>query len=115
MTLLSRVEALTGPDRLTDGVLDTFLSGNDRWDDPPLYTASVDAALAFAEKALPGWFWRAGHVPTTHWVNGRGYDNWAHVSRTNASNCDREDEATGWADSVPLAILVAVLRAKEGM
>lgn len=136
MTLLSRIEALTGPDRDVDAELlksfddehDTITRffdsikgwqeinglGSKTYSHPAPLTSSVDAALAFAEKVLPGWFWRAGHVPAVHWEKGRGYDNWAHVSRTNASNCDREDEATGWADSVPLAIILAVLRAKEG-
>lgn len=73
--------------------------------------AFIDAALALMERVLPGWFWRAGHVPAVHWHNGKGYDHWCHISRTDASNCDREDEATGWASSVPLAIVLATLNA----
>lgn len=58
--LIARLEQLTAPDREVDGDLwlhlfkgkpfDTVESGQP-------FTASVDAALALAEKVLPGWYW----------------------------------------------------------
>ena len=78
---------------------------------PPPYTASLDSALALVNEMLPGWFWRAGHVPSTHWVNGIAYHCWCHLSRTHADHCERDDEATGWAHTVPTAMLSALLRA----
>lgn len=84
--------------------------GGVHWRAAP-YTASLDAALALVEEMLPGWFWRAGYVPSPQWIGGINFYCWAHVSRTTASHCDRDDEATGWAHTVPLAILLALLRA----
>ena len=69
--LFARVEAATGPDRELDGALwrklifDPQLArpGNDWTLTPnlgrkkPRYTASIDAALALAERVLPGWAW----------------------------------------------------------
>ena len=80
--------------------------------DAPPATSSIDAALALKDRLLPGWFWRAGHIPAVHWEHGVGYRNWAHISRTDASNCDFEDEGTGWAHTVPLAIILAAFDAK---
>lgn len=106
--LIGRLERATGPDREIDDALRIAFGYPPKpWD----YTASIDAALALVERVLPGWFWRAGHVPAIHWHNGIGYDNWCHLSRTDASNCNPEDESTGWANSVPLAIILATLRA----
>lgn len=135
--LLERVKAANGPDRELDhriwlalepGVkrkqwsythtasgrechVDETRDATGRLVIVPAYTASIDAALALVERVLPGWFWRSGHVPHRHWDGTKYRDNWAHLSRTDASNCDRGDEATGWADSVPLAILAALLTA----
>ncbi|WPM82757.1 hypothetical protein R5W60_16585 [Brucella pseudintermedia] len=81
-------------------------------DDMPhaaLYTASVDAAIALAERVLPGWKWRVGR--TELFPNG-----WAYVHKYDPSNCDRADEAAcadGKAANPAIALLIALLRAKE--
>lgn len=74
-------------------------------------TTSLDAALALAERVLPGWYWRAGNTPIGRWHHGRYTHGWAHLSRKDASNCDRGDEATGWAATAPLALCIAILKA----
>lgn len=79
----------------------------------PNYTASLDVALALAERVLPGWYWRAGRTPLGQWHHGRYTYGWAHLSRTDASNCDRGDESTGWAATPALALCAAILRAKQ--
>ena len=134
--LLQRIEAASGADRAIDKALFAALvdprteknywgwqgsrpqgspakPATDYWDlrQTPEVTASIDAALALVERLLPGWFWRGGHVPSFHWTGSRNVDCWAHLSRTDASNCDKGDESTGWCDSVPLAILAALLKA----
>jgi hypothetical protein len=129
--LIERVERCSSPDRYLDGAIwkalhpqladtnarDTagWLVGGDHAQATraPEITASLDAALALVEEKLPRWFWRAGHVPHVHWVNGVGYNHWCHLSRTLADHCDRDDEATGWAHTVPNAILLALLRALQ--
>lgn len=135
-SLLERVEKATGPDRKLDGEIfaafETYsygdvipaaggmvvyagpaphAPGQGRFEVAPKYTSSLDAALALVNEMLPGWFWRAGHVPSTHWVNGIAYHCWCHLSRTHADHCERDDEATGWAHTVPTAMLSALLRA----
>ncbi len=75
----------------------------------PLYTASVDAVIALAERVLPGWKWRVGR--TEVFPNG-----WAYVHKYDPSNCDRIDEAAcadGKAANPAIALLIALLRAKE--
>lgn len=111
--LVDRVEAATGPDRFLDARIRATLEMPEQpvLTDCPAYTASIDAALALVERKLPGWFWRGGHVPSFHWTGTRNVDCWAHLSRTDASNCDKEDEATGWCNTVPLALVAALLHA----
>jgi len=75
----------------------------------PAFTASVDAAIALAERVLPGWKWRVGR--TELFPNG-----WAYVHKYDPSNCDRKDEAAcadGRAATPAIALLIALLRAKE--
>ena len=79
----------------------------------PRFTTSLDAALALAERVLPGWYWRAGRTPLGQWHHGRYTYGWAHLSRTDASNCDRGDEATGWAATPALALCAAILLAQS--
>jgi hypothetical protein len=62
--LIDRVKAATGPDRELDHAIGVFfeLSGADKHDGPhlrriwrgPRLAASLDAALAFVERVLPG-------------------------------------------------------------
>ncbi|WP_273771739.1 hypothetical protein [Brucella intermedia] len=76
---------------------------------PNTYTASIDAAIALAERVLPGWKWRVGR--TEVFPNG-----WAYVHKYDPSNCDRIDEAAcadGKAANPAIALLIALLRAKE--
>lgn len=89
----------------TDGV--TPLPGGG-WQAPE-FTDSVDAAIRLLKKVLPGWFWRCGATPL--FPNG-----WAHVSRTDASNCDRRDEvscSSGKAATPAIALCIATLRALQ--
>ncbi len=76
------------------------------------YSASIDAAVALLGRVKPGWFWRGGNVPAGKYERGEYQHGWDHISRTDASNCDRDDEFTGWAATPELALLIAILRAK---
>lgn len=135
--LITTLEGLTGPSREVDAricvALGLFVTRpNKGWPDRidygrhepdgtttwpghgfdqlvPTLTASLDATIALCERVLPGWFWRVGR--TSLFPNG-----WAYVSRTHPSHCDREDEAAcadGRASSPAIALLIALLRAKE--
>ncbi|MGN6776941.1 hypothetical protein [Rhizobium sp.] len=74
--------------------------------------AQIDAAVALVNRVLPGWFWRGGNVPAGKYERGAYQHGWGHISKTDASNCDRDDEFTGWAATPELALCIAVLRAK---
>lgn len=84
-----------------------FPSG--RWDDPPAWTASIDAAVSLIKKQL-GWKFRCGEG-SGEWRNGVLYTGWAHLNKRHSSDCDRHEEATGWAHTVPLALIAALLKA----
>nr|WP_313010800.1 hypothetical protein [Brucella intermedia] len=72
----------------------------------PRYTASVDAAIALAERVLPGWvFDNVGQ--DFHSVPG-GYEAFGwNVELINGTRVQ------GQAPTLPLAICIALLRAKE--
>lgn len=135
MTLIDRLSKLDGPDREVDAELEAvFVGGRVHYNDPankeavierPIdglwirgiypyrkiarYTASVDAAIALAERVLPGWKWRVGR--TELFSNG-----WSYVHKYDPSNCDRTDEAAcadGKAANPAIALCIALLRAKE--
>ncbi|OJU50847.1 MAG: hypothetical protein BGO02_03955 [Brevundimonas sp. 67-6] len=116
--LIARLEAAEAGSRELDHLIFMYTAPMEvasHWspsDRKTLFTTSLDAALALAERVLPGWYWRAGRTPLGHWHHGRYTYGWAHVSRTDASNCDRGDEATGWAATPAIALVIATLRAK---
>ena len=76
------------------------------------YTVSIDVAVALVERVMPGWFWRGGNVPVGKYERGAYQHGWGHISRTDASNCDRNDEFTGWASTPAIALCIAALKAK---
>lgn len=125
--LLERVEAKAEPDRELDADLDVNLFGGEIvWrqanytmemypasrrpsdhyvggyahEHVPLYTASIDAALALVERVLPDWSWNAGNV---------GEDDMPMANVTEPIDPCRDFSAS--APTVPLAILSALLRA----
>jgi len=119
MTLIDRLSKLDGPDRGVDaqiyilfnipaeraGRID-YAHGMVGWwpkDGPyvsavtvPAYTASVDAAIALAERVLPGWGWLA--------------QNCGHP----AGVLVKDDIAYEGRGATPaIALCIAILRAKE--
>lgn len=57
MTLIDRLSNLDGPDREVDREIAKIDPGPKPSMIPFDYTASVDAAIALAERVLPGWGW----------------------------------------------------------
>jgi len=101
MTLLSRVEALTGPDRKIDDELATMAGLEWSVVSAPHITGSVDAALVFAEKVLP-----PGDA-----IQQMGRPPFGLPGRWRVELLDGSGAT---AKTLPLAIIRAVLRAKEG-
>lgn len=128
-SLLERVEKEKGTDREIDADLDVALRGGEiQWrqanytmdmhpvarrpsgnhlggyehEHVPLYTASIDAALALAERVLPGWDYeitgiRAHGAVAILWKEG-WRDDWERATRSESA-------------TPPLAILAALLKA----
>ncbi|WP_298700967.1 hypothetical protein [uncultured Brevundimonas sp.] len=70
------------------------------------FTTSLDAALALAERVLPGWAWMVRHWPEDQ---GNGIAGWTAYVR--ATDC--ELVGSGPVFSTPaLALVIATLRAK---
>lgn len=133
--LITRLSKLDAPDREVDALIEvavrrieaaqsglaeehwanwqaspdgTVYDPHTRYSSKP-FTASVDAAIALAERVLPGWKWRVGR--TELFPNG-----WAYVHKYDPSNCDRTDEAAcadGKAANPATALCIALLRSKE--
>lgn len=111
--LITRLSKLDAPDREVDALIGKLFFPDEAKSffdfNAPAYTASIDAAIALAERVLPGWKWRVGR--TEVFPNG-----WAYVHKYDPSNCDRIDEAAcadGKAATPAIALLIALLRAKE--
>ena len=119
--LLERVKAATGPDRELDAALlcatspSYHLSKNSlggtvicrdgfRWnieDIAPYLITSIDAALALADRVLPGW-----------WLHGLGKSPlhglwWCTLYSLNAKEAAEVEDA----DTAPLAIIAATIYA----
>lgn len=138
MTLLSRVEALTGADRDVDAELlkafddehntiTRFFDSITGWEEinglgsktyshPAPLTGAVDAALAFAEKVL------GVDSPTLCYSFDLNYHCYAHAEMAYVATLHLAvgdpaamSSVTAQAHTLPIAILAAVLRAKEGM
>ena len=74
----------------------------------PALTASVDAAVSIMKRRLD-WKYRCGES-FGEWRNGVLYTGWAHLNKRHSSDCDRHEESTGWAHTVPLALIAAMLK-----
>jgi hypothetical protein len=118
-TLLTRLRAATWPDRELDAEIEIlfspFLSDLPRSDaggwlhpafglvaPPQEYTSSIDAAVALAERALPGWYWSA------YSKDGYGL---AHARMEEPEDTGRGTRAD--APTPALALCIAIVEALE--
>lgn len=97
--LIERARHATGRDTALDRALDETL-GAGASGEAPAYTGSVDACIELVHRMLPGWAWHVGY-------GAEGVIPYAAVSHGPARH-----EAS--APTVPLALLLALLRAKAG-
>lgn len=96
--LLARLESATGSDRQLDAALAQAFGGGEP---APDYTASVDRSLDLIHVLLPGWAWHIG------W-NATGVLPYATLHGP-------QGLIAASAATVPLALLKALLRARETM
>lgn len=130
--LLDRVKAATGPDSLLDLELHWWfdcshgahpasfrvVEGGPQvnrgmgetpdwrwWDErnPPLYTSSIDDAVALVERKLPGW----------NWSVDRQADEYLGTIYPSGENSESAGEQYG--ASAPLALLAALLTALQSL
>lgn len=127
MTLIDRLSKLDGPSRRLDHEMHILFFvpddkkntvewnhfGSYSWspspdhvmiDKVPAYTSSVDAAVALAEKVLPGWKWYAG--------------NWNVHAAVLSPDRNNDQRAVAATPAIALCIAVlkghaTILRAKE--
>ncbi len=64
------------------------------------FTTSLDAALALAERVLPGWSWE---IYTAYQIKG-----------LMKYGCNLDEQDTAYAFTPALALCIAILRAKQG-
>lgn len=101
MTLIDRLSKLDGPDRDYDREMMSVLMPEDFacGTFPPQFTASVDAAIALAERELPGANVLIG------WGQTKETKPWARIGVIPSH------DATGF--NLATALCIAILRAKE--
>lgn len=75
---------------------------------PPAYTASVDAAIALAERVLPGWYWGITQGDDGEDAMEFQGNVWPSIQPYPA-----ELEQYGYHKFPAIALLIALLRAKE--
>jgi len=78
------------------------LHGTSIYRDPPRLTQSIDAALALADRVLPGGYWRVHRLPPLEAVYA---PYWATFGPAGG-----QEAATG--NTAPLALCIAILKAR---
>ncbi|ASE38439.1 hypothetical protein [Brevundimonas vesicularis] len=76
----------------------------------PNYTASLDAALALAERVLPGHDWSLGHLPTSDDADHQEHHEFGCFFYAHPHVASRQD-GLGHGATAPLAMVTAILRA----
>ncbi|MCH4542968.1 hypothetical protein [Ochrobactrum sp. A-1] len=112
--IITRLSKLDAPDREVDGEIWRYLmSGEPRGvlhGPIPELTASIDAAIALAERVLLGWTFE--HIGQDY-IRARGLDNDVMPVGWTVEISDGAQTIQGQAPTLPLAICIAILRAKE--
>lgn len=72
----------------------------------PRYTASIDAAVAFAERVLPGCYWRIEKMTPARAISSPGSAFWATCGSAG-------EQESAYAKTAPFALLIATLRALD--
>lgn len=115
--LIERLEKASGPDDalnrevcIAAGVVPRieapFNAAGEGVEVYPPVMWSIDAALAFVERVLPGSYWRvARHEPQLARLPGSG-PFWASVGAPG-------EQEGAWGNTAPLAILIASLKALQ--
>ena len=111
ITLIDRLSKLDGPDReISCEVISSLISVDDHdakdfYGSGKDYTASVEAAIALAERVLPGWTWYLGNGVNGSDANGSVAGIYPPKSP--------EDTFKGDHPIAAIALCIALLRAKE--
>lgn len=104
--IIKMVESSSGPDRNLDYIIHSWAlngEGQGAYGDHPAYSASVDCALALAERVLPGW-----QVSISS-VDGVGQ---CMIHRRGVPHNEQPFGESGvYSRPLPLALLLATLRA----
>jgi len=130
--LIARLETASGPDRELDAAIHRLLAGSptDHWynffgewitdQNCPHISASIDAAVALAERVLPGWTWSIAGCPEDFLTDKDKPFSAELIGPVSWKVIDREVgeepvyETAHAQHSLPaIALLIAILKAKE--
>jgi hypothetical protein len=75
-------------------------------------TTSLDAALALAERVLPGHDWSLGHLPTSDDADHQEHHEFGCFFYAHPHVASRQD-GLGHGATAPLAMVTAILRAQS--
>jgi hypothetical protein len=103
--LLAALKAAKGVDRKIDRAINRIANPGSGNPETPKYTGSINAALAFAERMLPGWEWRSGSRDADH------ANDWPWAELLPPGWDGGDDYHGGNAPTAPLAIIIATLEA----
>ena len=108
--LAERCEKATGPDRELDAMIHARdgLEGVGYWSDAPAFTASLDSALTLVPESddTRAVFWRLGN-------DGEGGNPGDFKAEVLVASTYTAKTFSGLADTAPLALCAAALRARE--
>jgi len=99
--IIERLEKADGPDRELDHAIDAMLpTGVPRHVWRPIYTASLDAAIALVERTLPGYIWSVS-------------DGDEHGPNALVHRPDDKSPVGDMAATPAIALLISMFRALE--
>jgi len=102
-----RLASASGSERSIDRLVADLFDDRPAAETIPNYTGSVDACLALIGRVLPHWHWHVGYGPG-------GVLPYAALRIESAGAASAANRVEATAPTVPLALLGALIKAKQG-
>lgn len=111
-SLIEKLEGAEVGSRELDCAIWTATGGWGHVGRPPTFSTSLDAALALAERVLPGHDWSLGHLPTSDDADHQEHHEFGCFFYAHPHVASRQD-GLGHGATAPLAMVTAILRAQS--